>query len=331
MVTRRDGARKPFTLAKTRSPAYDFASMSPRPSAAKVAVALAAVYVIWGSTYLAIRFAIDTLPPFTMAGARFLAAGLAMYAVVRARGTPRPEPGHWPGAALIGGLMLLGGNGAVCWAERSVATGMASLLIATVPLWAVLLGAMLPGGRLPGPRVAAGILVGLAGVALLVRPWQGGAVDPAGAAALLFGAASWAAGSVLSRRVRLPESPLVATAMEMIAGGALLLVAGAAAGEWPRLDPHAVTLKSALAVAYLAVFGSIVGFTAFVWLLRHTSAVVATSYAYVNPLVAVLLGWAFAGEQPTPLTALAGALVVGAVALISTDRPPPAPTSSRPS
>ncbi len=294
--------------------------MPSRAPASRIALALAAVYLIWGSTYLAIRFAIDTLPPFTMAGARFVAAGLAMYAVVRGRGVARPERAHWPGAALIGGLMLLGGNGAVCWAEKSVPSGLASLLIATVPLWAVLIGAMLPGGRFPGPRVIAGIVVGLAGVALLVQPWKSGAVDPAGAGALMFAAASWAAGSVLSKRVKLPESPLLATAMEMIAGGALLLAVGAAAGEWPRLDVHAVTLKSALAVAYLVVFGSIVGFSAFVWLLRHTTPVVATSYAYVNPLVAVLLGWAFNAEKPGARTAAAGALVVGAVALITTAR-----------
>ncbi len=307
--------------------------MPPRASASKIALALAAVYLIWGSTYLAIRFAIDTLPPFTMAGARFLAAGLGMYAVVRGRGVPRPERSHWPAAALIGGLMLLGGNGAVCWAEKTVPSGLASLLIATVPLWAVAIGAMLPGGRLPGPRVVAGILVGLAGVALLVQPWNAGAVDPAGAAALLFAAASWALGSVLSKRVRLPESPLMATAMEMIAGGALLLAVGAAAGEWPRLNLQAVTLKSALAVAYLVVFGSIVGFTAFVWLLRHTTPVVATSYAYVNPLVAVLLGWAFNAEKPGARTAVAGALVIGAVALITTARAreaAPEPAAPRP-
>ena len=157
-------------------------------------------------------------------------------------------------------------------------------------------------------------------MALLVRPWQAGAVDPAGAAALLFAAASWATGSVLSKRVRLPESMLLATAMEMIAGGALLLVVGSMAGEWGRFDPRAVTTKSILAMAYLAVFGSIIGFTAFVWLLRETSPVVATSYAYVNPLVAVLLGWAFNHETPSPWTIAAGALVIGAVALITTSR-----------
>jgi drug/metabolite transporter (DMT)-like permease len=295
------------------------------PPRARVALALTAVYLIWGSTYLAIRFAIDTLPPFSMAGVRFFVAGLAMLLFVKARTGDRVEAGHWPGAALVGGLMLLGGNGAVCWAEKSVPSGLASLLIATVPLWAVVIGAFLPGGRLPGFRIIAGIVIGLAGVALLVRPWESGAVDPAGAVALLFAALSWAAGSVLSKRVRLPGNMLLATAMEMIAGGVLLFATGAIVGEWSRFDPHGITTKSMLAMAYLAVFGSIIGFTAFVWLLRETSPVVATSYAYVNPLVAVLLGWAFNSERPSAWTAVAGALVVGSVALITTSRAKEAP------
>ncbi|MEK7465855.1 MAG: EamA family transporter [Planctomycetota bacterium] len=299
--------------------------MPPRAPASRIALALSSVYLIWGSTYLAIRFAIDSLPPFSMAGVRFFIAGAAMMAFVKVRTGVRVQAAHWPGASLVGGLMLLGGNGAVCWAEKTVPSGLASLIIATVPLWAVAIGALLPGGRLPGFRVVAGIVIGLAGVALLVRPWQSGAVDPAGAGALLFAAASWALGSVLSKRVRLPESMLLATAMEMIAGGALLVAVGAAAGEWGRFDPGAVTTKSVLAMAYLAVFGSIVGFTAFVWLLRETSPVVATSYAYVNPFVAVLLGWAFNHETPSAWTVAAGALVIGAVALITTSRAKEAP------
>lgn len=296
--------------------------MSERASTGRIILALLVVYLIWGSTYLAIRFALDTLPPFTMAGARFLCAGVCLFAFARSSGVAAPEPVHWRSAALIAGLMLVGGNGAVCWAEKTVPSGLASLLIATVPLWAVVMGALLPGGQMPRPRVILGIVFGLAGVGILVQPQKSGSVDPAGAAALLFAAAAWAAGSVLSKRVRLPSSPVLATGMQMLCGGSLLLLIGAAAGEWPSIHLHAVTTKSALSVVYLMVFGSIIGFTAFVWLLRHTTAVLATSYAYVNPLVAVLLGWALNGETPSSRTATAGALVVGAVILITTARPP---------
>ena len=296
--------------------------MSSRASSGRIALALLAVYLIWGSTYLAIRFALDTLPPFTMAGARFVLAGLCLLVFARGSGVPPPDRSQWWSAALIGGLMLVGGNGAVCWAEKTVPSGLASLLIATVPLWAVVMGALLPGGQKPSPRVIAGILFGLAGVGILVQPQKSGSVDPAGAAALLFAAASWAAGSVLSKRVRLPSSPVLSTAMQMLCGGGFLLVIGSIAGEWSSIHLQSVTTKSALAVVYLMVFGSIIGFTAFVWLLRNTTAVIATSYAYVNPLVAVLLGWALNGETPSPRTATAGALVVGAVVLITTARPP---------
>lgn len=296
--------------------------MSSRASSGRIALALLAVYLIWGSTYLAIRFALDTLPPFTMAGARFVLAGLCLLGFARGSGAPPPDRAQWWSAALIGGLMLVGGNGAVCWAEKTVPSGLASLLIATVPLWAVVMGALLPGGQKPSPRVIAGILFGLAGVGILVQPQKSGSVDPAGAAALLFAAASWAAGSVLSKRVRLPSSPALSTAMQMLCGGSFLLLIGSIAGEWSGIHLQSVTTKSALAVVYLMVFGSIIGFTAFVWLLRNTTAVIATSYAYVNPLVAVLLGWALNGETPSPRTATAGALVVGAVVLITTARPP---------
>lgn len=167
-----------------------------------------------------------------------------------------------------------------------------------------------------------GILCGLLGVGILVQPQRSGSVDPAGAAALLFAAASWAAGSVFSKRVQLPASPIASTALQMLCGGAILLILGTVAGEWSRIHLETVTSKSVLAVAYLLVFGSLIGFTAFVWLLRNTSAVIATSYAYVNPVVAVLLGWALNGETPSTRVITAGVLVVSAVVLITTSRPP---------
>lgn len=293
----------------------------------RIILALVAVYVIWGSTYLAIRFAIDSLPPFTMAGLRFVAAGLFMFTVGKLSSAPMPTRSEWQGAALIGVLMLVCGNGAVCWAEKTVPSGLASLMVATVPLWAVVLSTLLPGGTRPAPRAIVGILCGLVGVFVLVQPQKSGSIDPAGAAALLLASVSWAAGSVLSKRVKLPSSPVLSTAMQMLCGGSLLLLLGSLRGEWSQIDPQAVTLKSILSVGYLMLFGSVIGFTAFVWLLRNTTAIVATSYAYVNPLVAVLLGWAYNGETPSSRTFVAGLMVIFAVALITTAGPPKAKTA----
>ena len=303
----------------------------------KLALALFAIYVIWGSTYLAIRVAIDTIPPLAMAGARFLLAGAVLYALALRRGAGRAPAFEWRNAALVGGLMLLGGNGGVCWAEQRVPTGLAALLIASVPLWAVLLDWVRPGGLRPKAAVVAGVLTGFVGVALLVRPHGASSVDLLGAAVLTGAAASWAAGSVVSRNVRLPVDPLLATAMEMLTGGALLLAGSALTGEIPRIRPGAFSAASLAAVGYLVVFGSLVGFTAFVWLLRVTTPAVATTYAYVNPVVAVALGWAFLGEKLSPQSAVAGVIVISAVAMIASapSRAPAPPsgtvTSSGPS
>ncbi|HEX7091511.1 MAG TPA: EamA family transporter [Longimicrobiales bacterium] len=292
-----------------------------RPSTAKVVAAFAAVYTIWGSTYLAILYAIETLPPFLMAGVRFVIAGSVLYAWAWLRGARRPVTLlHWKSALVVGGLLLLGGNGAVVWAEQRVASGLAALLVATVPLWMVLLDWLRPAGVPPDRRTAAGIVIGLAGLALLVGPESllgGGRVDPLGAGVLVAGSLSWAAGSLYARGARLPDSALLATAMEMLAGGALLVLVGALTGEVGRLDPGAVSARSLLGLLYLIVFGSLVGFTAYTWLLGVSTPARVSTYAYVNPVVAVLLGWALAGEPLTPRMALAAAVIVAAVAAIT--------------
>jgi drug/metabolite transporter (DMT)-like permease len=287
----------------------------------RVVAAFAAVYLIWGSTYLAIRFAIETVPPFTMAGVRYLIAGAVLYGWMRLRGTSSPTRYHWISAAIVGGLLLLGGNGGVVWAEQRVPSGLTALLITSVPLWMALLNWLRPGGMRPSGPVAIGLFTGFAGVALLVSPGElaGGLhVDPLGGAVLLLASLSWAAGSLYSRHARFPESALLATAMEMIAGGVLLLAAGLVAGEWARLDLAAVSPKSFLAFAYLIAFGSLVGFTAYIWLLRVTTPARVSTYAYVNPVVAVFLGWALAGEPLTPRTLIAAAIIICAVVLITT-------------
>lgn len=287
------------------------------PRQGKIIAAFAAVYLIWGSTYLAIRFAIETIPPHLMAAARFLVAGAILYAWARLRGAPRPTFVNWRAAAVIGGLLLLGGNGAVVWAETRVPSGVTSLLVATVPIWMALIEGLRNGGRRPATAVIAGLVLGLGGLALLLAPGRlAGRVDLLGAGALILGSFSWAFGSLLSRTAKLPRSGFLAAAMEMVAGGVWLLLFGLVTGQAGRLTMSALSTKSLVSLAYLIVFGSLIGFTAYIWLLGATTASRVSTYAYVNPVVAVLLGWAFAGEPMTTRTALAATVIVGAVALI---------------
>jgi drug/metabolite transporter (DMT)-like permease len=289
-------------------------------------LALGTVYVVWGSTYLAIRVAVETMPPFLFAATRFLVAGAALYAWAIRRGDvegDRPGPAQWRAALVVGGLLLAGGNGLVSWGEQTVVSGLAALLIATVPLWMVLLGRLLLGERL-GPTAAVGLALGFGGVAALVRPIGAAAPDPLGASIILLAALCWATGSILSRRLPLPKRALVATGMEMLAGGGVLAVMGVATGELGRFDPAAVSSASLAALAYLVVFGSLIAFTAYVWLLREAPPAVVSTYAYVNPVVAVFLGWALLGEPVYAVTVLAGAIIVVAVGLLVTSRRPTA-------
>ena len=290
------------------------------PSRPKLVAAFLAIYLIWGSTYLAIRFAIETIPPFLMAGARFVVAGSVLFAVARARGAPPPTMRQWGATTVVGLLLLLGGNGGVVWAEQVVPSGLAALIVATVPLWMVLLEWARPGGERPSATVAGGIALGLVGVALLVGPGRVagvGRVDPLGAAVLLGASLAWAAGSLYSRRASLPIAPLLGAGMHMLSGGAALLLVGLLVGEGSRVVPETISAKSALALLYLIVFGAIIGFTAYVWLLRVTTPARVATYAYVNPVVAVLLGWALADEPLGLRVMAAAAMIVAAVALIT--------------
>ncbi|MCP4248174.1 MAG: EamA family transporter [bacterium] len=286
--------------------------------------AFAIIYLVWGSTYLAIFFAIETLPPFLMAGVRFLVAGVVYYAVVRVKQGYRPTAGNWRAAAVVGTLMLVGGNGMVTWAEQTVPTGLAALLIATVPLWMSLLDWLFFGAPRPAIGVAVGLLLGLFGVALLIGPGKvgGGQVDPAGAVALMAACCFWSLGSLRSRRAALPASPFLSAAMQMIAGGGALLALGTVTGEWDRVDLGALTLKSGLALLYLIVFGSIIALTAYVWLLRVTTSSRVATYAYVNPVVAVVLGYFVVGEALSGHTLAAAAMILAAVLLVVTSPRP---------
>jgi drug/metabolite transporter (DMT)-like permease len=277
------------------------------------AVALAAVYVIWGSTYLAIAEAVRSLPPLLMLSLRYLLAGALLYAWSVRRGG-RPSLRQWRPAFVVGGLLLFVDSGSVAWAEhRHLDTGLTALLCATVPLWLVGLDAAWRGKRLGGGTVA-GIAVGLLGVAVLVGPSAHGLDLPA-VAAVLGGAVAWAVGSLYARNADLPR-PELAAGMQMLAAGLLLGLTGSASGEIGRVDPGRITSGSLGALAYLVVFGSLGAFTAYGWLLRNVPTRVLATHAYVNPVVAVALGWVVLGEPITGATILAGLLVLVSVVLL---------------
>jgi drug/metabolite transporter (DMT)-like permease len=282
--------------------------------------AFALVYLIWGSTYLGIRYAIETIPPFLMAGVRFLLAGVVLYAWVRFRGTPKPEPRHWRNAGIMGILLLLCGNGGVVWAEQTVPSGITALLIAIVPLWLVVLDWIRPGGRTPSTGVMIGVVVGLAGVLELVGldTLRGGHgdVNPLGAAVLIISSLAWSIGSLFGREAILP-TPLLTTAIEMIVGGAALLLTGLFSGEAARFDIRAVSLTSVISFFYLVTFGSLVAYTAYTWLVRNVSAAAVGTYAYVNPIVAIFLGWLIAHEPITKNTVVGATIIIAAVAIIT--------------
>lgn len=299
-------------------------------------LAFAAVYLIWGSTYLAIRVAVGTLPPFLMSGTRFLIAGALLYTWARARGAGRPTGRSWAVSALVGVLLLVLGNGSVTWAEQTVPSGMAALLVATEPLWIVLLEWLRPGGTRPPGGALLGIVLGFAGVATLIGP---GAIDPAGgmsagALAVVLAALAWAVGSLYAQHAPLPANGAQSSGMQMLTGGALLVFAGVGAGEAKQVTAVAFTLPALLAFGYLVVFGSLVAFSAYAWLVRNTTPARASTYAYVNPVVAVLLGSALLREPLTPRTAIAAVVIVGSVALITRTHPSTAareqPEAARP-
>jgi drug/metabolite transporter (DMT)-like permease len=285
----------------------------------KIAIAFFAVYVFWGMTYLAMRVAVQDIPPYLMAGSRFVLAGAVLYAWARRRGDGPPVRQQWRAAAVIGGFLLLGGNASVAWAEQRVPSGLAALLIGVMPIWMVALDWLRSGSR-PSRQVVAGLLLGAIGVGLLVLPQGGGnGIDLLGAAVLVLAAASWAWGSVISRSAPLPASPFLATSMEMLAGGAICLIVAAFAGELHDFNVAQVSGRAALAWLFLVIFGSLVAFTAYIWLLGAVSIAKAGTYAYVNPIVAVILGWAVLGEPITLRTVIAAIIILAGVALVNVD------------
>ncbi len=287
----------------------------------QIALAFLSIYTIWGSTYLAIRFAIETFPPFLMAAIRFLIAGGVLYAWMRLRGAQRPTRANWKAALIIGGLLLLGGNGGVTKAEQVIPSGLTAVLITIVPIWMALVELLQKDRVVPTLQTVLGLVLGFGGVVLLVGPGGlagSGGLNPLWVGVLLFASLSWATGSVYSRKASLPKTPLLGSGMEMLAGGVLLLFASLVSQEWIGFQPSNVSFLSLVSFLYLIVFGSLIAFSSYVWLLTKTTTARASTYAYVNPVVAVFLGYFLAGEQLTLRTLLASSMIVIAVVVITT-------------
>lgn len=276
------------------------------------------VYVVWGSTYLGIKIAIETIPPLLMAGTRFLVAGGLLYGVLWLRGHRLGGRIAWRDAALVGTALLAGGNGGVTWAEQTVPSGIAALVIGSAPLWFALVDWLRPGGTRPKAQTWVGIAVGFSGVALLAAPGaRDQRLDVAGFLILLAACLTWASGSIYARHTAKPASPWMAVAAQMLCGGLVLVLAAWAGGEFSRFDPSAVSARSAWAVAYLIVVGSWIGFSAYIWLLKASTPTKVSSYAYVNPVVAVFLGWAVLGEPVTASTLAAAAVIIAGVVVLT--------------
>ncbi len=288
---------------------------------AKVWTALLAVYIVWGSTYLAIRFAVETIPPFVMAGTRFLIAGLILYIWRRLAGDAAPTLKQWRSAVIVGLLLLLGGNGMVSWAEQHVASGIAALLVASVPLWMVVIDSLLPNVFKPDWKIVLGLLVGFGGIVLLVT--SAGSMSSSagmslyGVGALLLAALLWAIGSIYGRDADMPESSLLGTGIEMLGGAAGLYLAATITGEWGALNFAAVTARSLTGLLYLIVFGSLIGFASYAWLLRNAPLSLVSTYAYVNPVVAIFIGAWLGSELINVRIIIAALIIIGSVVVIN--------------
>jgi len=293
------------------------------PSRLALIIAFTAIYLIWGSTYLCIRVAIETMPPFLMAGARFIIAGSVLFAFLKLRGMPWPTRAQWRANAVVGTFLLLGGNGLVVWAELTIPSGLTALLIGIGPLFVVLTEWAWPGGTRPTGTTITALVVGFLGVCWLAAPWEqaaGARLNPAGVIAILAACCAWAIGSIYSRHAKHGATPLASAAQQMLAGGGALLLAATLHGDFQQLDLPAISPRSWAAFAYLIVAGSIVAFSTFMWLMKHSTPARVVTYNYVNPVVAVILGWLILGEPITARTLAASAVIIGAVVIVTTEK-----------
>ncbi|HEY9754829.1 MAG TPA: EamA family transporter [Oculatellaceae cyanobacterium] len=290
-----------------------------KPQLMRLVFAFAAVYIIWGSTYLGIKVALESMPPFFMVGVRFLIAGLVMYGWTRIKGTPKPEPAHLLSTLILGVLLLGFGTTGVVLAERSLATGLVSLLVAMVPLFIVLFDWLRPSGKAPEMPVILGVLLGICGLAFLLGPnkFMSGGTDIGAVMCVVVGSMGSAAGALYSRSAKLPSSQLQTAGLEMLFAGIVLLLISFCAGEFSLVQHTHFSERSLWALAYLVVFGSMVAFSAYVWLLKQVHPSQVATYAYVNPVVAVLLGWSMAGESITVQTVIGAGIILSSVWLIT--------------
>jgi drug/metabolite transporter (DMT)-like permease len=301
-----------------------------RPPTAEIAAAFTAVYLVWGSTFLAIRYAVETVPPFAMMAGRCLLGGIILLglALVRERGLEWPAAREWGGALVVGGFLFVGCHGVLAYAEQHVPSGLAALCLATIPLFVPLLAWALPGGTAPSRRRAVALVAGFGGVALLVAAQgTGGGLHAGDALLLLASSLSWAAGTVATRVVPVPRSPVVGAALPLLAGGIVLSAVALGSGELAGGSLDHVSTRSAAGFAYLVVLGTVVTFSAYVWLLRHVAPARVATYAFVNPAVAVVIGWALAGESLSAGAVLATVVIIAAVAVAVSERTPAAASS----
>ena len=296
------------------------------PSRTSLLVAFAAIYLIWGSTYLGIRLAVEAMPPFLLAGARFIIAGALLFAFLMLRGAPWPTAQQWRINAIIGTILLVGGNGLVVWAQQFVPSGITALLLGVGPLFIVLTEWAWPGGLRPSAVTLGALLLGFGGVTWLAAPWERsaeGGLHAGGVAAILAACIFWAIGSIYSRHARHGAGPFLASSLQMLGGGAALLVSAWLHGEFPQLDLPAITLRAWFAFTYLVAIGSLVGFSTFVWLIKHSTPARVATYAYVNPIVAIFLGWLLLHEPVTSRTLIASAVIIAAVVIITVQKSKP--------
>ncbi len=311
--TERNRVSPPLSLVHTPS----------TPGRTALILAFTAIYIIWGSTYLGIRVAIETMPLFAMAGTRFVIAGSILFVFLRARGAPTPTSRQWGANAITGTFLLLGGNGLVVWAEQFVPSGVTALLIGVQPLFFVLTEWAWPGGSRPTIITTSALLLGFAGVAWLAAPWErpsAGGLNLLGVLAILGACVFWAFGSIYSRHARHGADPLLASSLQMLTGGLALMLAAALHGELGHIDVAAISTRSWIAFGYLITFGSLIGFSTFVWLMRHSTPARVSTYAYVNPIVAVFLGWLILHEPITARTLVASVIIIAAVVIITMEK-----------
>lgn len=295
-------------------------------SKTKIWLALLALYIVWGSTYLGIKFAIETIPPFFHAAIRFLISGIILVAWQRSAGQPMPTRKQWISTGIIGTLLLLGGNGLVAWAEQFIPSGIAALIIGSIPMFLVVAEAIRPGGVKPNWQAIVGLLIGFTGIFILVGPSNiSGSttkLDPFGVAALLSACLFWATGSIYSKTADLPKSSLMSTGAQMLVGSVSLFIVSLLTGELSKWDPSSVSMQSLLGLLYLILIGSLVGFVSYGWLLQNAPISLVATYAYVNPIVAVILGSLFAAEKLEPHIWLASAIIIGSVIFINSRSKP---------